>query len=53
MRSRLPIETGSENIMDVNHLKLPAALLRLGICLAALCTLRLAADVVETATERR
>jgi hypothetical protein len=34
--------------MDVNHSKLPAALLRAGLCLALLCTLRLAADVVET-----
>lgn len=40
--------------MDVNHCKIPAALRRISLCLAAFCAMRLvAADVVETTNGAR
>jgi putative salt-induced outer membrane protein YdiY len=40
-------------LTDVNHYKKPPSLLRISLCVAAFCALRLAADVVETTNGAR
>jgi hypothetical protein len=51
--SQFLVVTQFEQLMDVKQFKTLAVCIRIIVCVAAFCTLRLAADVVETASGAR